>query len=334
MDPFEIEALAGLRPLFDPVFRHLIERAVTGHVDVYFAAVPRALIRPFDSDYNPARHPVGRAAISEVHAKWRSGDFTAIWVYPRDNEFIMSDDYIVWEAVKEGKPDFVPCWILGKPDLLRVKDLQGPLDESGVTQALGFAAKYATSTSRSADSRHRGAPAQDFAALREQWEGGSVSINIDRGFARQFFTDLTLSEIETRIGERPVRAWLLVFGAFLLAPTALLVTCVFAVIVLGWFSTVAIPVAVAIYITFQSSSISALSRLGIISWMLAISILAFVLFAEPSNRLGQAMISVFLLSLWALRFMYVSAPHFLRGLILRNVRAYDLVRDQIRVASK
>jgi len=126
MDPSEIESLAGLRPLFVPVLHHLIERAVSGHVDVYFAAVPRPLIRPFDPDYNPARHPVGRSAISEVHAKWRSGDFTAIWVYPKDNEFIMSDDYITWEAVKEGAPDFVPCWILGKPDLERRQGFEGP----------------------------------------------------------------------------------------------------------------------------------------------------------------------------------------------------------------
>ncbi len=74
------------------------------------------------------------------------------------------------------------------------------------------------------------------------------------------------------------------------------------------------------------------SRLGIISFILAVSIVAFFV-AEPSDRSVQGMICAFLLSLWAVRFMYVAAPYFMRSLILRNARAYDLVRHGVTLHS-
>jgi hypothetical protein len=138
MDPAEIEALAGLRPLYDPVFAYLIEGAYKGRVDVYFAAVPFALIRPFDPDYDPGKHPVGRAAIAEFVARWEQGDFAQSWVYQKGDEFVLSDDYIVWEAAKIGKPDFLPCWVLGKPNNKDLKDVQGPIDSREVPAMLGF----------------------------------------------------------------------------------------------------------------------------------------------------------------------------------------------------
>ncbi len=46
---------------------------------------------------------------------------------------------LFWEAAKLGDPDFLPCWVLGRPDLEGVVDIQGPLDEAGVRSAIGFA---------------------------------------------------------------------------------------------------------------------------------------------------------------------------------------------------
>jgi hypothetical protein len=138
MELREIKALAGLQPLFDPVFQHLLESALAGRVDVYFAAVPLASIQPFDPDYAPRRHPVGEAAVRDVVRSWRAGKVQPMWVYQKDQHFVMSDDYIVWEAVKEGQPDYVPCCILGRPDHPSITDLQGPLDQPSIRKALGF----------------------------------------------------------------------------------------------------------------------------------------------------------------------------------------------------
>ncbi len=95
MDPREIVGLVGLQPLHDPVFDHLLESALGGRVDVYFAAVPLSAIRPFDPDYEPQRHPVGLAAIEEAMKRWRAGAFQPVWVYQKGHEFILSDDYII-----------------------------------------------------------------------------------------------------------------------------------------------------------------------------------------------------------------------------------------------
>jgi hypothetical protein len=331
MDPSEIEALAGLRPLFDLVFRHLIEGAVHGRVDVYFAAVPHRRIRPFDPDYSPARHPVGAAAISDVQARWARGEFSPVWVYPKENEFILSDDYVVWEALKKGEPEFVPCWILGKPDTSIVKDLQGPLEELAVKRALGFSTEVSSAAPPSADSERRiGEAARDITTLRREWKTGRIAIGIDRGFARQFYTDIAASEIEKRTGERDGFARSLVFGAFLLAPAALLGTCILTVIAFKWYSAIAIPIAVAIYAAYQGSSALARSKLTTISWMLALSIAAFIL-AGPRDPLPSALIFTFLLSLWALRFTYIAAVRSLRAFVLRNAWAYNWLRGEVRV---
>jgi hypothetical protein len=137
MDHAEIEALAGLRPLFDPVFDHLYRGACKGLIDVYFAAVPMGLIRPFDPDYDPGKHPIGKNVIAEVVAKWSEGVLPQCWVYQKGDHFVLSDDYIIWEAAKVGEPDFLPCWILGKPISSELRDVQGPVDQSDVAALLG-----------------------------------------------------------------------------------------------------------------------------------------------------------------------------------------------------
>jgi hypothetical protein len=138
MDPNEIEALAGLRPLYDPVFNHLLEGAYNGSVAVYFAAVPLVLVRPFDPDYDPTKHPIGEAAVRELISRWSTGQFQNSWVYQKGQEFVLSDDYIVWEAAKRGLPDFLPCWILGKPTNAALRDVQGPIGSNEVAKLLGF----------------------------------------------------------------------------------------------------------------------------------------------------------------------------------------------------
>lgn len=138
MDPKEIEALAGLRPLFDPVFDHLLEGAIKGVVPVFYAQVTPSLITPFDPDYMPSKHPSGEDAVQQVMAAWRQGQFQRCWVYEKAGRLILSDDYIVLEAVRRGQPDYMPCWILGKPVHVSTRNLQGPLPADEVARLLGF----------------------------------------------------------------------------------------------------------------------------------------------------------------------------------------------------
>jgi hypothetical protein len=134
----EIDSLLGLRPLRDDVLGYLLQRAVDGLVPVYFAAVPRTLIHPFDTEYDPTKHPVGAAAIEQAMADWRAGNFAHVWVYPRGDGYVLSDDYIPWAAVLRGQPAFLPCWVLGYPSVPGAVDIQGPVELQRVRKLLGF----------------------------------------------------------------------------------------------------------------------------------------------------------------------------------------------------
>jgi hypothetical protein len=122
---------------------------------VYFAAIPPAHIRPFDPDYDPGRVPIGEAAITETMSRWRQGQFSKAWVYQKGDSFILSDDYIIWEAVKRGQPDFVPCWVIGKPTIPEVVDVQGPIRVQDIRQLLGLSGSKPDSDAFPADPTRR-----------------------------------------------------------------------------------------------------------------------------------------------------------------------------------
>jgi len=127
-----------LTPKLDELLILLMDDAVTGDVPVYFAAVPLSLCIPFDPDYRPDLHPVGAKAIEAVSAAWQQGEFRQLIVYPRGVWFVVSDNYIALFAALRGQPDYVPCWVLGKPEGDLVKDVQGPIEPSEVAKALGI----------------------------------------------------------------------------------------------------------------------------------------------------------------------------------------------------
>ncbi|HEX5437198.1 MAG TPA: hypothetical protein VFW98_08560 [Gemmatimonadaceae bacterium] len=134
----EIDVLPALDPPRDEVFSRLLERAARGELDVFHGAVPLSLITPFSRVYDPSSHPAGEAAIQTVMDDWRRGSYQHMWVYPANDRYVMSDDYIVWMAAVRGQPELVPCWILGQPTVPGVVGVQGPLEPGRVRQLLGL----------------------------------------------------------------------------------------------------------------------------------------------------------------------------------------------------
>lgn len=134
----ELHEMPGLTPPNDTVLTYLFAKAAEGHLPVYFGAIPLSLVRPFSTEYDPRRHPIGRQAVDAMKKDWLAGKFSNLWVYPDASTYVMSDDYITFYAAYEGQPDFVPCFILGETEDLRIKDLQGPIQVSDVRKALGL----------------------------------------------------------------------------------------------------------------------------------------------------------------------------------------------------
>jgi hypothetical protein len=134
----DIHSLAGLTPRHDAQFSELLKRAISGNVPVYFAAVPLVLCVPFDLDYRPDLHSVGMSAISQMTDAWNNGNASKLVVYQRGKWFVVADDYIGLFAALSGLPDYVPCWVLGKPEGEHIRDVQGPIASAHVAGLLGM----------------------------------------------------------------------------------------------------------------------------------------------------------------------------------------------------
>ena len=128
----------ALCPSDDPIFDRLFDQALKGITPVYFGAVPLGLCIPADPDYRPDKHPGAAAAIEATCQEAVQGKFRRLIVYPRGIWFVVSDDYVPLFACVRGMPDYVPCWILGKPDNELVKDLQGPIAQADLRKAFGL----------------------------------------------------------------------------------------------------------------------------------------------------------------------------------------------------
>ena len=122
----------SLVPRTDDMFMNLLDRAVAGEVPVYFAIIPRSLVRPFDTTCNVAAHPVGEAAIRNVMSDLIASEYHYAWVYPHEGAYVLSNDYVIWAAAERGKVEYLPCWVLGFPAVQGAVGVSGPVEPSVV----------------------------------------------------------------------------------------------------------------------------------------------------------------------------------------------------------
>ena len=122
----ELHLIPDLTPKDDRL-THLMQEAYEGRVPLFYAEVPLALCVPGDLDCRPDLHPAGKAAIRLAMENWRKQKPVSLLVYPRGVWFVVSDDYPALFACLRGLPEYVPCWVLGKPDSPVVKNVQGPI---------------------------------------------------------------------------------------------------------------------------------------------------------------------------------------------------------------
>src|SRR5260370_30326963 len=122
---------SSLQPKSDPEWLRLADGALKAQVPVYFAAVPLILCVPFDLDYRPDVHPVGQQAIRAFVEMADRQEFQNLIVYPRGKWFMISDHYIELFAALEAKPDFLPCFIMGKRVTNSISPGDPPIAQNG-----------------------------------------------------------------------------------------------------------------------------------------------------------------------------------------------------------
>ena len=126
------------QPPGDPVFQYLLQEAAMGWVQVYFAAIPLSRIKRFAPTFRPESTKDSAAVVAAIMERWRAGDFNKIWVYPKGDLFIASDDYFTLAAAEKGQPDLLPCWVLGELKTGIAEQVQGPMDQSAIAKMLGL----------------------------------------------------------------------------------------------------------------------------------------------------------------------------------------------------
>jgi hypothetical protein len=126
------------RPPTDPVFQYLWQEAMFGQLPVFFGAVPLPRVIAFDPTFHPETTPGGEEVVRAVMQDWRKGIFQKVWTYPRGELFVSSDDYFTLAAAERGQPDFLPCWILGRPAPGSAKDVQGPMAQDRLRSIVGL----------------------------------------------------------------------------------------------------------------------------------------------------------------------------------------------------
>lgn len=127
----------NLVPLLDESFIDRCAQAMHGGLAVYCGVVPIGRIVPFDVDYRPDKHPIGSKAIDAFASEWKHGNVSRIVVYPRGPWLVASDDYVKLLAALRAGADYVPCWILGRPDVEGIEELQGPLTPADAARIFG-----------------------------------------------------------------------------------------------------------------------------------------------------------------------------------------------------
>lgn len=125
-------------PPSDQVFQYLMREAALGSVPVYYAEIPLTRLKRFAPTFHPEKTKDGEKVVTAIMADWRAGQFARMWVYPKGELFIVSDDYFTLAAGESGDPDYMPCWVLGMAPKGAAKNVQGPIDQKEIRKMLGL----------------------------------------------------------------------------------------------------------------------------------------------------------------------------------------------------
>ena len=125
-------------PPHDPVFSYLYSRLVIGAVPLYQAQLPFESIQPFSRDYKPHKTKEGLAFLNSAIREVRAGNLTVrLWVYPEDDKFIMSDEYMMYYVLHALGAKTVGCEVMGPFAANKQHDVRGPAPVEFVRQLPG-----------------------------------------------------------------------------------------------------------------------------------------------------------------------------------------------------
>jgi hypothetical protein len=168
--------------------------------------------------------------------------------------------------------------------------------------------------------------------LVELEEQGKIIIGVDRVMARKFFINVSIKKTEEETGETPYFEKIIVWLAFLFGPISLLASIILGFWFLNWWGVICFIFCPFIYFVYTSSSAKGNSRITEISLLLLISacIYFFKIFNAPQIT---GFTTIFVFSLWCVRFLYCSSTFLLRNFVIRNEKAYQYLVQYLKIRS-
>ena len=154
-----------------------------------------------------------------------------------------------------------------------------------------------------------------------RFEDRTILLGVDRPGAGKFYTQLGLEKIRELTGEAPYVETMIVWGSYLLAPLFLVGSLVLAAVALHWWTVIAAPLTLLLFLYWWTSSPLA-NRHSRWSALLLVAAIASV-FTSAGLFFKLWLISA-AASLFLIRFTYAAATFLLRCFVVRNSRAYDL----------
>ena len=168
-------------------------------------------------------------------------------------------------------------------------------------------------------------PTADHQTFRSIAEQGKISVGVDPAVARRLFTDPRMSSVRDAIGEPIPLERGTTFATFYLAPVCLIASFHFGCQLFGWWIRAVIPVSTGAWVLHQGRS--SIGRPGVVLWGLAVASLIWLNLQRgaPIDR----WLVLLAASLFLTRIAYRLASGFFRLLVIRNAKAYDLLREAI-----
>ena len=134
----DIHVHSQMAPKIDERFIELMHSALDGKTPIYFGWIPLSLCIPNDPDYRADCHPVISQNVDALVDRFLKKQLSRMIAYPRGSWFVIGDDYPPLFAYIKTKAEYVPCWIMGKPEGEDVQDLQGPIRLEDVPGIFGL----------------------------------------------------------------------------------------------------------------------------------------------------------------------------------------------------
>jgi hypothetical protein len=156
----------------------------------------------------------------------------------------------------------------------------------------------------------------DFDELVRRERAGELVVGIDRDFARKFFTDLKLAQVEASIGERPYIQKAIVMAAFVGGPLTFLVASVLAARATGWWAVLTIAAALMMWLSSYAAALRG-AGLQLTTTVLVAGVVAYAVVGGNASRYWAIGV-MYASSLWCPHIMFRVATFFVRGLVLGN----------------